>query len=85
MYHYLLQDEQDETQELELSVKCFELNNLANSVPLDSFFVVKLIEKNKPIKQLVKSKVYWGCSNPEYEEKFKLEFCFKSKYSYNSR
>lgn len=50
---------------------------------LDSFIVVKLIEKNKPIKQLVKSKVYWSCSNPDYEEKFKLEFCFKSNILFN--
>ena len=60
-------------------MSCRNLDDLDFFTVTDSFLVVKLIEMDKPERNILRTKVYFNDLNPNYAETVLIDFYFESK------
>ena len=71
-----LMSEGEEQEKLELFISCRNLDDLDFITVTDSYLVVSLLEHNRPLKTVLKTKVYWNDLNPNYAETVLIDFFF---------
>lgn len=65
-YRALSFDDDDEYEKLELFVSCRNLADLDIITTTDSFLVVRILEPNKPLREILRTRVYDNSLNPDY-------------------